>query len=464
MKHVAALAVIGSAMLLLTLSPSQTLAANLDPATWRGDVRVLMAAVDSLHPCPYRWNKRAAWDSAAAELERQLPSMRYDQAVAGFSRLLGLLRDGHSRLGQLQLVAHGQPTLRPLDGPGFTESYPIELDVFSDGLWVMRTPAANVGWLGKRVTAINGVPVERAVARLAPYIPADNPMWTLRMLPAFLRVPGYLSAAGLSNDPAAPLVLTLADTRGHTSKATVAPARTDSSTVWVAADGAIALPLPLTRWLPGPFAFADLEDSTRIVFARIRAIVDEPGKERFAQFIERLFAHVDSVGARRLILDLRGNGGGNNYLNQPLVHALIRRPELDQPGRLFVIVDRGTFSAAVSLASALQGETHALFVGEPTGAAPNSPGDPARVTLPASGLLVRISTVLWNGSDPRDPRAFIAPDLPARPSCADWIAHRDPALAAIQAYRSSDSPPAVAPNTHWGNPKRLEAKIPPIAW
>jgi hypothetical protein len=103
-------------------------------------------------------------------------------------------------------------------------------------------------------------------------------------------------------------------------------------------------------------------------------------------------------------------------------------------------------------------------VGEPTGGAPNSPGDPARVTLPASGLLVRISTVLWTGSDPRDPRAFIAPDLPARPTFADWIAHRDPALAAIEAYRGSDSTEVVPPNTHWSNPARLNANVPPIAW
>jgi len=289
-------------------------------------------------------------------------------------------------------------------------------------------------------------------------------MWTLNVLPAYLRVPGYMSAAGVSNDPAAPLELALTDARGTSSRGTLRAEHIDSSTVWQAADANTTAPLPLTRRLPGPLAFADLGDTARTVFARIRAIVDEPGKESFAQFVDRLFAHVDSAGSRRLILDLRGNGGGNNYLNQPLVHALIRRPDLDRPGRLFVIVDRGTFSAAVSLAADLQRETHALFVGEPTGGAPNSPGDPARVTLPASGLLVRISTVLWTGSDPRDPRAFIAPDLPARPSFADWMAHRDPALAAIEAYRGSDSTTVVPPNTHWGNPERLHAKTPPIAW
>jgi hypothetical protein len=164
------------------------------------------------------------------------------------------------------------------------------------------------------------------------------------------------------------------------------------------------------------------------------------------------------------VLDLRGNGGGNGYLNQALVHAVLRRPALDRTGRLFVIIDRGTFSAAAQLAADLERETHAVFVGEPTGAAPDSPGDPAHITLPASGLEVRISTVLWNGSDPRDPRLFITPDQPASPAFADWLAHRDPALEAIRAYRPQADQPDVPPNEHWGDPAKLKAAPLRIAW
>ena len=451
---------------LLTVDPSapRARAASLDPSAWRGDAKLLVAAIDSFHPQPPRWRRRAALDPAAAALDARLPGLRYDQAVFEFSRLLGMLEDGHSRLGHSTLPSHGRPALTPLPGPGFDATYPFECEVFADGLWIVGASAEQAGLSGARVVAINGMPVGAVVAALAPAIPADNAMWTLNMLPAYLRSPGYLAAAGVSPGPTAPLKLGLLDARGRRREVVVAPARPDSSARWTAADAGIRAPMPLTRRLPGPFSFADLGDSSRSVFVRIRAIVDEPGGERMDQFVARLFAHIDSLGTRRLILDLRGNGGGNNYLNQPLVHALIRRPELDRTGRLFVIVDRGTFSAAVSLAADLQRETHALFVGEPTGGAPNSPGDPARVTLPGSGLVVRISTVLWNGSDPRDPREFIAPDLPAMPAWADWLAHRDPALAAIEAYRLPPDAPDLPPNTQWGAKSQLEAQVPSIAW
>jgi len=448
----------------VALTPTSARAASLDPAEWRGDVRFLVEAVDSLHPRPYRWHGRAAWDSAAADLEHRLPEMRYDQAVAGFSRLLGLLRDGHSRLGQLGLPSHGRPALGPLPGPGFEGSYPVEYEVFADGLRITRATERHADLLGARVVAFNGTPVAEVVAALASFVPADNAMWLLNVLPSYLRSPGYLAAAGVSDDPAAPLRLTVTGARDVERERLLAAVRPDSSARWLAADDAVRDPLPLTRRLPGPFSFADLGDSSRTVFVRIRAIVDDPGAGRLRDFVRRLFAHVDSVAARRLVLDLRGNGGGNNYLNQPLVHALIRRPELDRTGRLFVIVDRGTFSAAVSLAADLQRETHVLFVGEPTGGAPNSPGDPARVTLPASGLLVRISTLFWQGSDPRDPREFIAPDLPAMPGWADWLGHRDPALAAVERFRPAEAADAAPPNTRWASPAQLEARAPRIEW
>src|SRR5262245_32911075 len=431
---------------------------------WRGDARFLVAAVDSIHPRPYRFHGRAAWDSAAAALEESLPTIAYPQAIAAFSRLLGMLEDGHSRLGQLRLTSHGRPELTPLPGPGFDATYPIECRVFADGLWIVGTSSPYAALLGNRIVAIGGRPVAEAVAAIGPFIPSDNSMWTLAVLPTFLRCPGYVTAARLAPDPLAPLRLTVIDAAGRRRDVRVPAARPDSSARWLSADDRTRAPLPLTRRLPGPFAYADLGDSLHTVFVRLREIVDPPGRDPMAAFVARVFGHVDSVGARRLILDLRGNGGGNNYLNQPLVHAVIRRPVIDRSGGLFVIVDRGTFSAAVSLAADLERETHALFVGEPTGGAPNSPGDPTRVTLPASGLVVRISTVFWQGSDPRDPRKFIAPALPVTEAWADWLNHRDPALAAIESFTPPDSASDTPPNTHWGSPAQLEARAPHIVW
>jgi len=438
-------------------------AASLDPTTWRGDARFLVAAVDSIHPRPYRFHSRAQWDSAAAALEQRLPSTRYDQAVAGFSELIALLGDGHSRLNFIQLQDHGQPRIAPPPGPGFEKTYPIECQVFADGLRIVRATKTRADLLGARVISINHRSMPDVVTAFAPMTSADNSMWVLNVLPAYLKSPGYLAAARIIRTAEEPLRLDLQDSKGHRREMTIAAESQDSTTAWIAVDAKVAAPLPLTRALPGPWAYADLGDAGHTVFVRIREIGDSP-TETMAQFTARLFAHLDSIQCQRLILDIRGNGGGNNYLNQPLLHAIIARPAFAHTGSLFVIADRGTFSAAVSLASDLERETQALFVGEPTGGAPNSPGDPAHVTLPGSGLIVRISTVFWQGSDPRDPRAFIAPDLPAMTTFGDWMARRDPALTSILAYKTPKAPHEIPPNTHWGDPRKQDAKVPQIDW
>jgi hypothetical protein len=440
-------------------------AAPPDPAAWAGDARFLVAAVDSTHPEPFRRHPRAEWAAAAESLERRLPGLDYAQAVGGLARLLALAADGHSRLDQVQLPSHARASLAPLPGPGFEAPYPFMCEVFTDGLYIVRVPAAQSRLMGARVLEVMGRPPAAVLEALRPYISADNEMWTLYMLPEYLRSPGYLHAAGLTPTPTSAVAMRLSLATGRPLDVTIAPQAADTSARWLeVGDAPGAPPLPLYRRLPGPFTFVDLGDSAKTVYARLREIVNPPGGERFAHFVERLFAHLDSTRAGRLVLDLRGNAGGDNYLNQPLVHGLIARPALDRPGRLFVVTDRGTFSAAVSLAADLERNTHALFVGEPTGSPANSCGDPRRVTLPRSGLTVKISTLAWQGSDPRDARPWIAPDLPAPLAFADWVARRDPALDAIRAFREADAGAPRPPNQNWVRPSQSDKDRPGIRW
>jgi len=90
-----------------------------------------------------------------------------------------------------------------------------------------------------------------------------------------------------------------------------------------------------------------------------------------------------------------------------------------------------TFSAAQLLTASLERETHALFVGEPTGGKPNHYGDAKRVTLPNSGIVLAVSTLYWERGGPDDQRIWLEPDIPAPPSARAYFAGRDPAMEAI---------------------------------
>lgn len=165
--------------------------------------------------------------------------------------------------------------------------------------------------------------------------------------------------------------------------------------------------------------------------------------ETLSAFFDRVFAFADAHPVEKFVLDIRHNGGGNNTLNLPIVHGMIRRSDtIGAPERFFVVIGRETFSAAQNLATLLDIHTDATFVGEPTGGSPNHFGDAVTIRLPNSGLPVRIATLRWQDSDPRDTRPWIAPEIAVDLSFADFFSGQDPALGAIRTFRpKSPGPP-----------------------
>jgi hypothetical protein len=241
----------------------------------------------------------------------------------------------------------------------------------------------------------------------------------------------------------------------HGQRATVemSPGTTDAPAEWLDAAEPADAPAPL--WLRAPdnkHWFAYLPASGTL-YVQYNAVRDKP-EETVAEFFDKVFTFADARQVDRFVLDIRRNGGGNGYLNQPIIHGLIKRERINQPGKLFAIIGRATYSAAMMLTDDLEKHTKALFVGEPTGASPNMYGDAELIVLPNSGLEVWASALHWVYSEPRDNRPWIAPDIPAELSSADYRARRDPALEAVLAHVPS---PADAERVSF--PERLWREI-----
>jgi hypothetical protein len=146
-----------------------------------------------------------------------------------------------------------------------------------------------------------------------------------------------------------------------------------------------------------------------------------------------VFALADSVSPQRLVLDIRENLGGNGFLNRYPIQQILRRPALDRPDRLYVIIGRRTFSAGQQFTNQLEWWTHGTLVGEPTGQRPTQYGDHRPLQLPNSRLTVQISSVFHQAPDPFDARLFVAPALYTPLTSAAYRSGEDPALAAVLA-------------------------------
>jgi len=117
------------------------------------------------------------------------------------------------------------------------------------------------------------------------------------------------------------------------------------------------------------------------------------GYDSLASDARDLYEFIDSHPTDRLVIDMRQNGGGDFLKGRKhLIEPLERRPGLNQKGKLFVIMGRYTFSAAMVNAIDFRNETNALLVGEPAGERPNSYSENDEMTLPNSRLVVSYST------------------------------------------------------------------------
>jgi C-terminal processing protease CtpA/Prc len=136
---------------------------------------------------------------------------------------------------------------------------------------------------------------------------------------------------------------------------------------------------------------------------------------------KKLFQLVDANPTKKLVIDMRQNTGGDyTKVREYLIPAIKQHSSINQKGRLFVIVGRRTFSAAMNSAVDLRKETNAILVGEPIGERPNSYQENDEMKLPNSGVIISYSTKYYKFSDEDVPA--VMPDKRIDPT---WIDYKD---------------------------------------
>jgi Tetratricopeptide repeat/Peptidase family S41 len=422
------------------LDPQTTASPPSDSASlrqWREDLAYLARELPRRHKNLFHAMRREQFDSALSALDRKLPTLARHQVIVELARIVARVGDGHTNVA---------PTRDPKVG---FRTFPVKLYFFKDGLFIRSATREQADLVGAKVVRIGRMTAAQAYEAVRELIGRDNEMNARYFAPFLLAMPEVLHAIGAIDDlETAPLLLEQAGVRTivvirPSGAAAMMPSDTDISWApeagWVDMRGVDGPQTPL--WLRGNprdhLRFEYLPDS-RTAYVQFNRVGDDP-KETIADFAARLRAFVDSGAVDRLVLDLRLNRGGDGTLNQALILSLIRSPKLEGPGRLFVLIGRSTFSAAQFLVHDLEQYTDAVFVGEPTAGRPNSYGDSRRITLPNSGITVRVSIFYWQRTHPLDTRQWKGPDVAAELTSRDYRANVDPAMREVLAYRPEPS-------------------------
>ena len=393
---------------------------------WRHDLQFLVAEARRLHPELYRRSTADELDAATRVLAARIPKLSDAEVLVEFQRVAAGFGDGHSMspLGSKQV---------PL------ERIPLRFFWFADGVYVVDADDATRQWIGCEVVRVGDLPIAEALDAVSPLVSRDNDMGLRAWAPRLLTMPTVLKVMGVADDDADDnaVSLVLRDRDGDEREVQV----------MAAPPGARGLPLPpasdanqpVPRWLRDPDAnfWQEYLDEHQTLYIQFNHVA-ESRRHTFAQFADEVQAACQQHSVRAIVIDLRHNGGGNTFLYQPLLRALIYCERADKNRKLFALTSRFTFSACQNFSTDLDRLTETIFAGEPTGSSPNSIGESTDVILPCSNIRVSISTRRWQFSYPMDRRVWIAPEIPVPLSSRDYFAGRDPVLDAVLSVIAAD--------------------------
>ena len=399
-----------------TSNPASGMPGGLDGATVAAavaDLDMYLERLETIHPEPFHGIDRAAFVAELDTLKAALPGMSREQAMVGLMRTTALLsragRDGHQIA--LPLPEHAGMLL------------PIRAFEFADGLYVTASHPSAEHLVGARVTALNGHPIDEVLDALEPLVPRDSPATVANFRPVFMSRVDVLRGVGLIGSASTvPLTVEL---DGVERTVSLEPISLEEYRDWAGDLGVLRLP---SADDDPTFSVEELAAS-HTLYIRYSEVQRIPVEE-----LATVRARAAAPDIERVVLDLRQNPGGDNHSYPALLSAL-QAEGVDVPGRLYVLTDHTTFSAAANLASEIERTTDAIFAGDPMGGGINFWDDVGFVRLNdwPIPMQVGVSTRYWEKGVPDDPRLTIEPDLAVPLTAADYFAGRDAVLEAVLA-------------------------------
>lgn len=389
------------------------------PSTVAGDVRELGAALEQMHPDPFRSVARQRFRAEVSGLAQQAPTLSRSEVLVGMLRIIALLgpRNGHtglfppdsSHLSQLHL-------------------YPLRLYRFADGTFV--TDAQDESLVGSRVVAIEGVPIERVLTLVEPLVPRDNDSNLLGLSTMYALTAEVLDGLGVA-DGTGSATFTVERPTGDRGDVTVRSVEGPRY--------ASLFSDPMFGHYPSIFPASSrpiyLAGSAKPLWARTlaggRAVYVGYNSVRLPApaVLRKLQRLVRGKTVRRVVVDVRLNGGGDNTTYGELT-SLVRSPYVNRRGRLYLLVGRATFSAAANFAAEIDRDTRAIIVGEPTGGGVETYGDTFPLLLPTVGWYVHIAARHHERKRSRsDRRLAVAPDVRVDLTSRQFFSGDDPVLA-----------------------------------
>ena len=400
---------------------------------WQKDIDFIVNKIEEFHPNPWFRISRESFLDNANQIKNNLERLTEEQRIVKTMQLVASLGDGHTYLF-------------PWTHKLFYHWFPVRTERFEDGIFITGIDSEYKDYVGMEITRIGRLSADSCFNLMGSVTSVDNPLHFERTVPSVICNATVLIGLGIIDNREL-LELSVKDKSGNDKRIVIDAVgygtdggwANDKSAVWGSKNPVTVfdnlkgnLPIALEKNMSSRsnYWFKELKEEEAIYFQYNRCFNSE---EPFKDFNHRMWSvyEANPTGYDKLIVDLRYNGGGDGTLHKDFLTEVIKHPEINKRGHLFIITGRETFSAGSKLIAEMLAYTNAITVGEPAGPI-NWFSDTEQLVLPSGGMgTIHISRMYWQYGHPYDNKGYLSPEFPVQVSFKDYSTGKDKALELI---------------------------------
>ena len=327
------------------------------------DLNMLCDTLEKNHYNLYANVSEEEFQAEREKIARQTAKMTDEEFYWSVCHLVSLIGDAHTMVGNT-----GEP---------FMTALLWSIKKFDEGWYILKLDQKNEQYLGTRVIAINGVPIDEAVERARQVVSYEADSWLWQQVPNVLTRNSSLEYLDIV-DHDEPVQVTVEAAAG-TEETFELPTYDN----WDEAEQEMCdfqrESTPRTAKQDAIYWSTAPDESTYFIQYNVCAGGD-PSMPEFAQQVQ---ADLES-GYQNIIFDLRYNNGGNDQIILPLKNAVVNaRNKQGEKCHLYVLTGWNTFSAGVDAAAGFQTSNaeNTTFVGQPTGGSLQTGGNLLEISM-----------------------------------------------------------------------------------
>ena len=373
------------------------------------------------------------------------------------------LDDAEFELAVAKIVAaanNAHTKIREYDRTPKYNRLPIRGHWFADGYFIIRAYQGFEKHLGKKIIAIDDVPMFEVLQKLRPYVGGTDETFN-KYLPYLIESPELLHAANITNNKDE--IHIKFDSNGHSSQATIKASK-DYSKDHIARSHLLLSPrvykvsqpewksainesLELPLYLQQPLESFQTKSLKDINAFYVQFLSNNDSRtESISDFCDKAMSDFKQSNKRFLIIDHRFNAGGNMLKTKDCMKKF---PSLvSEDGHIFLITSNITFSAGIYSSAYISqfGGDKVSIVGSQIGDSLVLWGEDNLMVLPNSKIQIKFSTGkhdLTNGCSDWNTCFWLTmnsdirvkslnPDILTPLYYSDYIENIDPAMTAIK--------------------------------